>query len=62
MKQWHQGWDRVDGYEANLGTILIELDNTLGVGISREEGAEGGSNTSSILFQFPLYPHKLLYA
>lgn len=61
MKQWHQGRDRVDAYEANSGTILIELDNTLDVGISREEGAEGGSNTSSILFQFPLYPYKLLY-
>lgn len=61
MGQWHQGWDRVDGYKENLGTILIELDNTLDVWISREEGAKGGSNTSSILFQFPLYPHRLFY-
>ena len=61
MGQWHQGWDRVDGYEENLGTILIELDNTLDVGISREEGAEGGFNTSSILFQFLLYPYRLFY-
>ena len=61
MGQWYQGWDRVDGYEANLGRILRELDNTLDVGISREVGAEGSSNTSSILFQFPLYPHKLFY-